>query len=195
MAIAYGHGLRLGELLLLPGGIAQYAVDETGRGAVGVFLPLLHRLVDGGGGGDFIQVGNLIKPQAKDIQHHQLELFEIGFHQGLELKVQAHLILDDAVDQACGQRRVPPGKLRSMELLLEGAVRPGALLAAGDERGEGGGSGVHGVLLSWCDAITGNLADLIQTTAAERAAMYAAPTKEPLSVPGDDHRAMGWPRK
>ena len=139
----------------MPGGIAQHAVDETGRGAVGVFLPLLHRLVDGGGGGDFIHVGNLIKPQAKDIQHHRLELFEIGFHQGLELKVQAHLILDDAVDKACGQRRVPPGKLRSMELLLEGAVRPGALLAAGDERGEGGGSGVHGVLLSWCGISNG----------------------------------------
>ena len=83
-----------------------------------------------GGGGDFIHVGDLIKPQAKDIQHHRLELLEIGFHQGLELKVQAHLILDDAVDKACGQRRVPPGKLRSMELF-------------------------HGVLLSWCGISNG----------------------------------------
>ena len=128
-----------------PGNGAQHAVDEAGRPGVGVFLALLHRLVDAGGGGDLVGHGELVDAQAQDIQHHGLQIPELPFEESADVEIQQHPVLQHPVAQAAGQGGVPAVQAVAGDVFLQDAVGPGVPPAAGDQRRQGGGAGAHGV--------------------------------------------------
>ena len=112
-----------------PQQIAQHAVDQTGRLLVGQTARLLHGLVHRRRGRDAVQEAELIGGQPQDIAHDGLQL---AAHEAAQPVVEQHAVLQHAVAQPGGQRRL--AAVHPAQRILQGALRPCTVAAEGDER-------------------------------------------------------------
>lgn len=134
MAVPGGQILGFGQLSPAANRSPQDAVHQARSPGIGILFALLHRLMDGGGVGDFIHIENLIQAQAQNVQHHRLQIPEPAPDQLAQVKIQKHPVLEHAVAQPGCQSRVPPVQPVSLGVFLQHPVGPGALLPAGNER-------------------------------------------------------------
>ena len=89
---------------------------------VGVLFAEVDRLIDRRRGRNFVQQQNLIGSQAQDIQHHRLQVLEPTGQNLLEIVVQQHPVLQDAIAQAAGQRRIAPVQFIAGQVFFQNAV-------------------------------------------------------------------------
>ena len=143
MTVAQSRVGRRRQLVSLAQGAAEHAVNQPRSLPVGVFLALVHRLVDCGRGRNLVQKPELIESQPENIQHHRLEPRRAALDQAVQPMVQQQPVLHHAVNQPRGQGSVPAVQAVPGDIFLEGPVGPSALPAAGNQRGQRGGSGVH----------------------------------------------------
>ena len=112
VAVAVGIGRRLLQGSLRRRRLAQNGVyQRPGLRIFAVFLRQRHRFIHGGAFGNFVQLINLVQPQMEDVPHHGMEVFQPPREKLPEEKIQLVPVLQDAVAQPRGQRRVPGGQV------------------------------------------------------------------------------------
>ena len=122
---------------------AQQPVDESRRAPVRIALALLDRLIDRRRHRDLIQKYDLERAQPQDIQHDRLKLPQLPVQEVRNIKIQQHPVLQHAVAEPAGQRRVARIEPVAGDILLQDAVRPCILPSCGDQRRQRRRSSIH----------------------------------------------------
>ena len=94
----------------------------------------LHRLIHGGIDRHLIHEKDLIRADAENIEQQRLELFGPLRQAARQTAVKVDAVLHHAVGNAAGKGCVAAGKPVPLEHLLERAVDPRAVPAAGRQR-------------------------------------------------------------
>ena len=147
MAVPHGKRLRLRQFVLLSRKRTEHSVDQPGSLSVCIFLSLLDRFVHGGGSGYAIQIQDLICAEAQNVCNNRLQLGHFSVQAGVQIPIQQHAVLQNAVDEPARQRGVAAIQLVPFDIAFQHAVRPAVLSTAGDQCGQGRRSGAHKLLL------------------------------------------------
>ena len=132
------------QVYLVPGELPQHRVHQPGCLGPAVVLGLLHRLIDSGAVGNFIQKQNLISPNPQNFQQRRLQVVDLLGAVGTQVEVQQQPVLHHAVDDAAAQRRLWSGQAVPAELGPQGRIRPGPGRAAAHQDAQGGVPGIRG---------------------------------------------------
>ena len=150
MAVAIGIGYRLFQGSLGSYGIAQNAVDQRGHfGVLTIFFCQGDGFVHRGAFRDLIHLIDLVQSQMQNVPGCGMQILQLSGEQLLKVKVQLAPVLLHAVAQSCCQRRVPAVQPVPLDIVLQHAVGPGAVLPAGDQRIQRRLSGAHQLSRGW----------------------------------------------
>ena len=135
MAVAVFQAGGLLQLALGAHSAAQHRVHKPRGGALkaAILLCQCHRFIDSGAVRDLVQFIDLIQAQMQDIPHHRMQILNLARQQLGQEKVQQVSVLQHAIAQPGSKGSVPSVQAVPCDIIFQHAIRPGRLLAAGDQ--------------------------------------------------------------
>ena len=135
VAVAVSVGDRLFQLPLGIRRPTEHSVDQSRRfGVFAVPLGQGNRLVHRGRIGNSVQLINLVQSQMKNVPHRRVQILQPSGEQLSKIIVQLAPVLNHAIAQPGGQRRIPAVQPIPMNIGFQHPIGPGAFLPAGNQR-------------------------------------------------------------
>ena len=131
-----------GQVFLVGGHLPEHGVHQARSLAPAAVPAELHGGIHRGAVRHPVQKDDLIGPQPQDVRQRLLQVVDLLRAVGPEIVVQQRPVLQHAVNQAGGQRRLLPREAAPPELRIQSRVRPGGGAVHLPQHPQGRGAGV-----------------------------------------------------